>query len=70
MGRRRRFQDALHGLTGDFVADLAQCVGDKLDKGKNPAVDTLVDTVYGELKAGREVHLTGYSQGGLITARG
>ncbi|SET60981.1 hypothetical protein SAMN05443572_102875 [Myxococcus fulvus] len=69
MGRRRRFRDALHGLTEDFAADLAQCVGDKLDKGTGPAEDTLVDTVYGELKAGREVHLMGYSQGGFITAR-
>ncbi|WP_163870306.1 hypothetical protein [Myxococcus eversor] len=59
----------IHNATQGIVADLAQCVGDKLDKGTNPAVDTLADTVYGELKAGREVHLMGYSQGGLITAR-
>ena len=43
---------------------------DKLDKGTNPAVDTLADTVYSELKAGRDVHLMGYSQGGLITSAG
>ncbi|NVJ25211.1 hypothetical protein HUW62_28700 [Myxococcus sp. AM011] len=59
----------IHNATQGIVADLAQCLGDKLDKGTNPAVDTLADTVYGELKAGREVHLMGYSQGGLITAR-
>jgi len=59
----------IHNATQGAVADLAQCLGDKLDKGKNPAVDTLADTVYDELKAGREVHLMGYSQGGLITAR-
>lgn len=59
----------IHNATQGLVTDLAQCVTDKLDKGKNPAVDTLADTVYGELKAGREVHLMGYSQGGLITAR-
>jgi hypothetical protein len=59
----------IHNATQGLVADLAQCVTDKLDKGTNPAVDTLADTVYGELKAGREVHLMGYSQGGLITAR-
>lgn len=59
----------VHNATEGMVADLAQCVQDKLDKGKNPAVDTLADTVYNELKAGREVHLMGYSQGGLITAR-
>jgi hypothetical protein len=59
----------IHNATQGLVSDLAQCVGDKLDKGHNPAVDTLADTLYGELKAGREVHLVGYSQGGLITAR-
>lgn len=59
----------IHNATQGLVTDLAQCVGDKLDKGHNPAVDTLADTLYSELKAGREVHLMGYSQGGLITAR-
>jgi hypothetical protein len=59
----------IHNATQGLVTDLAQCVGDKLDKGHNPAVDTLADTLYTELKAGREVHLMGYSQGGLITAR-
>ncbi|CAM3434986.1 hypothetical protein G4177_15030 [Corallococcus sp. ZKHCc1 1396] len=59
----------IHNATEGLVKDLAQCVTDKLDKGKNPAVDTLADTLYSELKAGRDVHLVGYSQGGLITAR-
>jgi len=59
----------IHNATQGLVTDLAQCVTDKLDKGSNPAVDTLADTVYNELKAGRDVHLMGYSQGGLITAR-
>jgi hypothetical protein len=59
----------IHNATQGLTADLAQCVTDKLDKGANPAVDTLADTVYSELKAGRDVHLMGYSQGGLITAR-
>jgi hypothetical protein len=59
----------IHNATQGLATDLAQCVGDKLDKGHNPAVDTLADTLYSELKAGREVHLMGYSQGGLITAR-
>ncbi|MBN1209523.1 MAG: hypothetical protein JXB05_32025 [Myxococcaceae bacterium] len=59
----------IHNSTQGLVTDLAQCVTDKLDKGGNPAVDTLAETVYSELKAGRDVHLMGYSQGGLITAR-
>ncbi|MFL5357416.1 hypothetical protein [Archangium sp.] len=59
----------IHNSTEGFVTDLAQCVKDKLDKGSNPAVDTLADTLYTELKAGHDVSLMGYSQGGLITAR-
>jgi nucleoid DNA-binding protein len=59
----------IHNSTEGFATDLAQCVGDKLDKGRNPAVDTLADTIYTEIKAGREVNLMGYSQGGLITSR-
>ncbi|MFY0563176.1 hypothetical protein ACN28E_04985 [Archangium lansingense] len=59
----------IHNSTEGVISDLAQCVKDKLDKGTNPAVDTLADTLYSELKAGRDVQLMGYSQGGLITAR-
>jgi len=59
----------IHNATEGFVTDLAQCVKDKLDKGRNPAVDTLADTLYSELKAGRSVDLMGYSQGGLVTSR-
>ncbi|NTX07895.1 hypothetical protein HUA74_39275 [Myxococcus sp. CA051A] len=59
----------VHNSTEGTVGDLLQAVKDKLGKGTNPAVDTLADAVYGELKAGRDVHLVGYSQGGLITSR-
>ncbi len=59
----------VHNATEGQIADLAQCVKDKLDKGRNPAVDTLADTLYTELKAGRSVHVMGHSQGGLITSR-
>lgn len=59
----------IHNATEGFVKDLAQCVTDKLDKGNNPAVDTLADTLYTEIKAGRSVHLMAHSQGGLITSR-
>jgi hypothetical protein len=59
----------IHNATEGMGADLAQCVKDKLDKGTNPAVDTLADTLYTELKAGRDVHLMAHSQGGLITSR-
>jgi hypothetical protein len=59
----------VHNATEGMAADLLQCVKDKLDKGTNPAVDTLADTIYSELKAGRSVHVMGHSQGGLITSR-
>ncbi|NMO16725.1 hypothetical protein HPC49_23770 [Pyxidicoccus fallax] len=59
----------IHNATEGIVSDLFQTVKDKLDKGHNPAVDTLADTLYSELKAGRDVHLMGYSHGGLITSR-
>jgi hypothetical protein len=59
----------IHNATEGGGADFIQCAADKLDKGRNPAVDTLADTIYAELKAGRDVHLMGYSQGALITAR-
>ncbi|MBJ6759916.1 hypothetical protein JGU66_04020 [Myxococcaceae bacterium JPH2] len=59
----------IHNSTEGAVADVIQCAKDKLDKGKNPAVDTLADTLYSELKAGRSVHVMAHSQGGLITSR-
>lgn len=59
----------IHNATEGAATDLLQALGDKLDLGKNPAVDSLADTVYGELKAGRPVHLLGHSQGALITSR-
>lgn len=59
----------LHNATQGRVSDLLQCVADKMDKGCNPAVDSLANTLYTELKEGRDVHLMGYSQGGLVTAR-
>jgi hypothetical protein len=59
----------IHNATEGMGADLAQCVQDKLDKGTNPAVDTLADTLYNEIKAGRNVHLMAHSQGGLISSR-
>jgi pimeloyl-ACP methyl ester carboxylesterase len=59
----------IHNSTEGMITDLAQCVTDKLDRGNNPPVDTLADTIYGEITAGRSVHLLAHSQGGLITSR-
>lgn len=59
----------IHNATEGFGADVLQSLGDKLDIGNNPAVDTLSDTVYNELRAGRDVHLMAHSQGALVTSR-
>lgn len=59
----------IHNATEGTGVDLLQSFGDKLDIGRNPAVDTLADTVYSELRAGREVHLLAHSQGAIITSR-
>lgn len=59
----------VHNATQNSAADILQSLGDKLDIGNNPAVDTLADTVYDELRAGREVHLLAHSQGAIITSR-
>lgn len=59
----------IHNATTGIVGDLSQSLGDKLDIGRNPAVDTLADTMYDELKAGRRPHILAHSQGAIITSR-
>jgi hypothetical protein len=59
----------IHNATEGLVKDVWQSALDKLNKGSNPAADSLANTVYGELQAGRPVHLMAHSQGGLVTAR-
>ena len=59
----------VHNSTEGFGTDVLQSLGDKLDIGNNPAVDTIADSVYNELKAGRGVHLMAHSQGAIITSR-
>jgi hypothetical protein len=59
----------IHNATEGMITDLGQCITDKLDRGRNPAVDTLAETIYSEIKAGHNVHLVAHSQGGLITSR-
>jgi hypothetical protein len=59
----------IHNATQGGVVDVIQSAGDTFDVGRNPAVDTLADTVYGEINAGRTIHLMAHSQGALITSR-
>ena len=59
----------VHNATQGGFVDVIQSAGDTFDIGRNPAVDTLADTVYAEITAGRTVHLMAHSQGALITSR-
>ncbi|HEX8146527.1 MAG TPA: hypothetical protein VF591_04910 [Pyrinomonadaceae bacterium] len=59
----------IHNATQGGLVDVIQSAGDTLDIGHNPAVDTLADTVYEEITAGRTIHLMAHSQGALITSR-
>jgi hypothetical protein len=59
----------IHNATQGGVVDVIQSAGDTFDVGRNPAVDTLADTVYAEINAGRTIHLMAHSQGALITRR-
>lgn len=59
----------VYNATEGMLKDLMQSAGDKYDIGNNPAVKTLADNIYNELKAGRSPHIIAHSQGGLITSR-
>jgi hypothetical protein len=61
----------VHNSTEGAIKDLLQCVNDKSNNifARNPAVDSLSDTIHDQLRQGKEVHLMGHSQGGLITSR-
>lgn len=59
----------LHNGTSGWAGDFPQALGDKLDQGRNPAVDALEKLVLQELDAGRPVHLLAHSHGALITSR-
>lgn len=59
----------VYNATEGMAKDLLQSAGDKYNIGNNPAVKTLSDSIYNELKAGRSPHIMAHSQGGLITSR-
>jgi len=59
----------IYNATEGTLKDLLQSVGDKLDLGKNPAVDNLADLIHDQLRAGQPVQIAGYSQGGAIVER-
>ncbi len=59
----------VRNATENILVDSDQTLNDKLGIGNNPAVDTLADTVYSELRAGGSPHLIAHSQGAAITSR-
>jgi len=59
----------IHNATEGFGNDILQSIQDLRGAGGNAATASLQQTILGELRAGRPVHLVGYSQGALITSR-
>ena len=59
----------IHNATQGMFRDLSQCIADKLNLGRNPAVDTAVRTIRAALERNAPLHLVGHSQGALIIAR-
>lgn len=58
-----------NATSGNPVNDFAQTEGDRLGVGEDKAAQTLSDAIYSDLKAGRNVDVAGYSQGGAIVGR-
>jgi hypothetical protein len=59
----------IHNATEGFGRDILQSIRDLNGAGGNAATNSLRQTILGELRAGRPVHLVGYSQGAIITSR-
>ncbi|HYH99204.1 PE-PPE domain-containing protein [Hyalangium sp.] len=61
----------IYNATEGEAADFVQATNDVLltEGSSNPAADTLANAIYEDVKAGRQVSVTGYSQGAAITAR-
>ena len=62
--------EAVGGKTAfDFVESNAPEDGEKLDIGRSPAIDAVADSVYEELRAGRDVRLLTHSLDEPVTNR-
>lgn len=59
----------IHNSTDGLWTDLAQCLADKLEIGRNPPVDTTANLLYKAIQTGRRLSLVGHSQGALILSR-
>lgn len=59
----------VHNATAGVARDLAQCVTDKWNTGRNGAVTTVKSMLRTALESGRSLTLIGHSQGALICSR-
>ena len=59
----------VHNATEGLMADIGQCVQDKLDWGENKAVDTTAQMIRESVFQDQPLHLIGHSQGALIVSR-
>lgn len=52
------------------LLDIAQfAAGANPDVGCNPALETMTETIYSQLRAGRSLHLLAHSQGAIVVSR-
>lgn len=58
-----------NATSGNVAGDMLQTEGDRLGTGEDKANATLADALYSDLKAGKDVNVVGYSQGGAIVGR-
>ncbi len=54
---------------GFKTEDLLQCVGDKLNVGHNPAVESMARLIEHSVRAGEPLNVVAHSQGALCTSR-
>ena len=54
---------------GDFFENTIQNYDERLDIGHNPALDSVANAIYDELRAGRDACLMTQSHGGFLTSR-
>lgn len=59
----------IHNATQGKALDIGQSVLDELDKGNNPAVESMRGTIVQELMQGKNLHIFAHSQGGLVARR-
>lgn len=59
----------LYNATEGWLKDAIQTVGDRLDLGDNPAVESLKNVMLDQIRDGDPLRVVGYSQGSVIASR-